>query len=286
MDEKENYDDEKISRLEEELLGEKKENRVNIDAVLEILKGKKRFVAAGVFLILLFFALPGVSHKPEETERKAVLEGFDYFAAVQEKEGESGKDTLTAEEVAEPEEEQAGQQEESAVSAVYYPTQSIMSAFPEDSLVQIGSKVYKLPVSVSDLEADGIHVDQVGAKIPKEDVILDQKDRSGIISIDGNRYNVDFMNTQPCSYHDLYVAGITDEGKSDALLYGFAGIHVGSSEALLPDTWTDFEINDLSALNYYCYGEKEEFGKAGVYAYIKTRGGVVVSLYIRDDRLE
>ncbi len=282
MDEKENYSYEEISRLEEELLGEKKENRVNINAVLKILKGKMRFVAAGVFLILLSFALPGVSHKPEETERKAVLEGFDYFAAVQEKEGESGKDTLKAEEVTEPEEEQA----ESAVSAVYYPTQSIMFAFPEDSLVQIGSKVYKLPVSVSVLEADGIHVDQVGAKIPKEDVMLDQMERSGIISIDGNRYIVDFMNKQPCSYHDLYVAGITDEGKNDALLYGFAGIHVGSSEALLPDTWTDFKINDISALNYYCYGEKEGFGKEGVYAYIKTRGGIVVSLYIRDDRLE
>lgn len=285
MEEMENYSDEEIGFIEQELLGAGAGTNINIAGLLRFFTENKKLLAAGAALVVLALMLPGLSRKPEETGPEKVLEGFDYFAAVQEKEG--GEDNLfIAGELTETTEEPVKQQEEKMVTAAYYPTQSIQSAFPEDSLVQIGSKVYQLPVAVSVLEADGIHVEQVGAKVPKEDVLLNQMERSGIISVDGNRYTVDFINKQPCSYHELYVAGILDEGKNDAVLYAFSGIHVGSSEALLPDNWTDFKINDLAALNYYCYGDKEELGKKGVYAYIKTRAGSIVSVYIRDDRLE
>lgn len=288
MEEMENYSDEEIGCIEQELLGAGEGTNTNIAGLLGLLKEKKKLLAAGAVLVVLALVLPGLPRQPETAGPEKVLEGFDYFAAVQDvQEKEGGEDNLIiAGELAETAEEPVEQQEEKIVTAAYYPTQSIQSAFPEDSLVQIGSKVYQLPVAVSVLEADGIRVEQVGAKVPKEDVLLDQMERSGIISIDGNRYTVDFINKQPCSYHELYVVGILDEGKNDAVLYGFSGIHVGSSEALLPDNWTDFKINDLAALNYYCYGKKEELGKKGVYVYIKARSGSVVSVYIRDDRLE
>lgn len=282
MEEMENYNDEEIGSIEKELLGAGEGTAPDMAGILAFFKGKKKLLAAGAVLILLSLMLPGISERSEETEPGKILEGFDYFAAVQEKEGGDDRLTIMAEEAEEP----VGQQEENGVTAAYYPLQSIQSAFPEDSLVQIGSKVYKLPVTVSALEADGVRVEQIGAKVPKEDVLLDHMERSGIISIDGNRYTVDFINSYPCSYHELYVVGILDEGINDAVLYGFSGIHVGSSEALLPDGWTDFKINDLAALNYYCYGEKAEMGKKGVYVYIKARAGSIVSLYIRDDRLE
>lgn len=185
-------------------------------------------------------------------------ENIEQHTAVTNSQGEPPADiTATTQQV----------QAEQEAGNKYYASPSIQSANPEDSLIQIGENIYKIPVNLRDLEAGGIHLITLGTKPPSEDVMLSPGKRDGYIQFGDERYRVKVSNGQECVYHDLTVVGITVENVSSASVYTFGGITIGSEEASIPASiTTTIETDFAKTHTFYYYGtltENSMFNKSG-----------------------
>lgn len=285
-----NWNEEDIGKLEEELLIETNKKDLSAKANKKIRKMLRRtpknvwkIAFALVVLIIgvaVFSTVLSGKNEPEEERGLEVLEGFNYL--VQKQEGASGANTMSEEDEAIAD---YGSSED--VTAGYFPTPSIQSAFPEDSLIQIGGMVYKLPVKVSDMEQSGIKLIVVGNKEPEEGYMFNPMERSGYISLDGNKYMVRLTNNQQCTYHDMYIMAVrVEEGSEDATgFYAFGGITLGTQESLLPSDYTEMKVNDFAAINTYVYGEIKGIDN-GTFTRIKTQGGRIIEIFVQNDEVK
>ncbi len=179
-------------------------------------------------------------------------------------------------------------QESEAINK-YYASPSIQSANPEDSLIQIAENIYKIPVSLKDLEADGIHLITLGSKPPSEDALLSPGKRDGYIQCGDERYRVKVYNGQESTYHDLTVIGITVENVESASVYLFGGITIGTQEASIPaSAATKIEIDYAKTHTFYYYGtltENSIFNKSGkcISIITSTKTGQVDKLEVYND---
>lgn len=189
-----------------------------------------------------------------------VMEGFSYLmeAQTESMEGEAAPDnTATNQSTAE------------TVSTAprtnnYYVSPSIVSAAPTDSLIQIGERVYKLPISVRTLEENGIALITLGSQPPAEDVILAPQMRNGCIQFGNYRYTVILKNGTDCTYHDLTVCSIQANEEGSAV-YVFSGVTIGSEEASIPQGADRIEQDFAKINTFYYWGSlnKELYNTSG-----------------------
>lgn len=141
----------------------------------------------------------------------------------------------------------------------YFASQAIQSAAPEDSLVQIGETIYKIPVSLRELEENGIHLITLGTAPPSEDVMLSPSQRNGYIQFEQERYRVKLYNGQECNYHDLQVVGLYAENMNSASIYIFGGLTIGSEEASIPQqAATLIEMDYAKTHTFHYFGKLTE----------------------------
>lgn len=194
----------------------------------------------GIFIIIIAVMIANLLTKPVTTkdDNTAALDGFDYLME------QGSKETG---------EESVSDATESNGQAGYFLSPNIKQATVSDSLVQIGEKVYKLPVSISEMEKDGISLIILGSQPPSEEAVLDPQMRNGYIQFGNYRFEVTLKNGEACNYHDLRVCGISSEEQGSSI-YVAKGITVGSEEASLPDAPDNISQDALNSTTYYTWG--------------------------------
>lgn len=176
-----------------------------------------------------------------DNETGSSIEGFTYLM-------EQGKDENTM----------APQiDEESQTMTSYYVNPTIRDSAASDSYIQIGEKAYKLPITLSQLEADGIVLITLGVQPPAEDVILNPQMRNGYLQFENKRFAVTLKNGIDCTYHDLKVVEISAE-ESGSPIYIMGGLTIGSEEAAIPQNADRIEQDALQTTTYYYWGAVED----------------------------
>lgn len=248
---------------------------------------------AVISLILLCNILSIVSQKPTlpqgNSEEAEIINGFDALAAEEQSNGQQvppqsaqmpleGTQEGAAQESAsniesgqnKPYTEQGNLVTESPTNAEtvkteepdlnkYFASPAIQTAFPEDSLIQIGESIYKIPVNLRELEANGINLITLGSAPPSEDVMLSPAQRDGYVQFGQERYRVKLSNGQECTYHDLQIVGINIENVKSASVYVFGGLTIGSEEASIPQqTATLIEMDFAKTHTFHYFGQLTE----------------------------
>ena len=197
-------------------------------------------VCLGIFIIIIAAMTVNLLTKPVTTkdDNTMALDGFNYLVEQGSKEtGDESASDIT----------------ESNGQSGYFLSPNIKQAAVTDSLVQIGEKVYKLPVSMSDMEKDGISLIILGSQPPSEDAVLDPQMRNGYIQFGNYRFEVTLKNGEACNYHDLRVCGISTEEQGSPM-YVAKGITIGSEEASLPDAPDNISQDAFNVTTYYTWG--------------------------------
>ena len=168
----------------------------------------------------------------------------------------------------------------------YFLSPAMSSAVPTDSLVQIGDKVFKLPVSLRELEESGVVLITLGQTPPGEEDILHPQMRNGTIQHENKRYRVTLKNGAECTYHDLTVCEITaqEEGSS---MYIFNGITIGTEEAFIPQGADRIEQDFAKINTFYYWGNlnKQLYNTTGrcTKVVVSNATGKVVEVSVFDD---
>lgn len=283
-----------------------KKTKENPKMALYIIGG----IAVTFIIFLLFFKIIGIlnsgssNNLPADSQQQPTpaLEGFNYLATEQ-REGLEEKGEVFSETAALPEEEvlyeenaaeqevvaqepAAAEESTQATITSYYPHPSITSALPQDSLVQIGDMVYKLPLSMRELEENGIVLVTLGSQPPSEDAMLYPQMRNGYIQYNNKRYFVTLKNGMECTYHDLQVCQIGSNDES-ADMYIFGEITIGSEEASIPQG-ADKITEDMMGVNtFYCWGtlDRQLYNTSGRYTEIvvNNQSGKVTEISVFND---
>lgn len=283
-----------LQMIEEELLGGaekgssmKNRGRKAADRIGPLNRAFYIKIAGAAVLVILLILLFGSFQNLLKTA--AMPEGqqdgaLDGFAAMVEQQETGMKDTglMEGENVIREEGDAAESKEgkNGDITASYHPSAAIQSAVQSDRLFQLGTEVYKLPVTVAEIENSGAVLSVLGRAVPEEDVLLSPMTRSGYITLDGANYQVELVNGESCSYRDLSVINIISE-ETQSGLYAFGGIHVGMEESLLPGDYSQIKVDDLTARTTYWYGSADGLGY-GDFVKISCKGGKVVWLQIAD----
>ena len=161
-------------------------------------------------------------------------------------------------------------------------------ASPQDSMIQIGSSAYKIPVELNKLEENGISLVMLGTQPPNDQDIFDAVSRDGFLQFEGQRYQFMLKYVRSCTFHELSLIAININEPSS--IYVFGGLTVGSEEAAIPaDLASKIETDaPFKVKTYYKFGEltKNDFtGKNGKQTVITTSNqtGKIESIEIFND---
>ena len=230
-------------------------------------------VCLGIFIIIIAAMTVNLLTKPvtAKDDNTMALDGFNYLVEQGSKEtGDESASDIT----------------ESNGQSGYFLSPSIKQAAVTDSLVQIGEKVYKLPVSMSDMEKDGISLIILGSQPPSEDAVLDPQMRNGYIQFGNYRFEVTLKNGEACNYHDLRVCGISTEEQGSPM-YVAKGITIGSEEASLPDAPDNISQDAFNVTTYYTWGSVTDtlYNMTGrrLYIAVDVGSGKVGKISVFDD---
>jgi hypothetical protein len=253
------YSKEDIRKIEEELLHTSYPDEGNYNykdsgalaekIVKKIRKRPTRYLllaVSGMLLIgiivlsvMISQVLRGTSGK--ETPQPVEMEGFDYLVE---------KDRME-------QDGQMGASQEDRGQTGYFVNPTIQSAALSDSNIQLGEKVYRLPIKVAELEQDGIMLVAIGTQPPNEADLLEPKMRNGYIQLGDWRFSVTLKNGVECTYKDLTVCEIIAEKKGSPV-YVAGGLTIGSEEAAVPQTADRIEQDAFGVSTFYSWGSIED----------------------------
>lgn len=219
-----------------------------------------------------------------EDQQQEAINGFDALVIENKQSQEKDADIIN------DDQQKSGSDSDDAEESnnPYYICPEMEVASPQDSMIQIGSSAYKIPVELNKLEENGISLVMLGTQPPNDQDILDAGTRDGYLQFEGQRYQVTLKNGTPCTYHELTVIAINIDEPSS--IYVFGGLTVGSEEAAIPaDLASKIETDaPFKVKTYYKFGEltKNDFtGKNGKQTVITTsnRTGKIESIEIFND---
>ncbi len=280
MSEKEN-----IAKMEKLVVGKPypKDKGSDIDTSAFVKKGAEKVIILSSLLLFvcalgsLIFSGSRIRDKDgsQKEGNAPVLEGFELLR------DQKGYDEAKTEEK---------DAEITGVQNAYFVTPQIENAYIIDSMVQLKNKTYKLPVSLSTLEEDGISLVVLGVQPPDESVVLEPNYRNGFIQVDAERYSVYLKNGADCMYHDLTVYGIYVDGESgDAgkAFYSASGLTIGSPEAAIAKDADKIEQDMTGEHTYYSFGTAEKVGMSEAYhgktTQYTTKDGIITAIWVLDD---
>ena len=217
-----------------------------------------------------------------EDQQQEAINGFDALVIENKQSQEKDADIINDDQQKSGSDSDDGAEES---NNPYYICPEMEVASPQDSMIQIGSSAYKIPV---ELEENGISLVMLGTQPPNDQDVLDAGTRDGYLQFEGQRYQVTLKNGAPCTYHELTVIAINIDEPSS--IYAFGGLTVGSEEAAIPaDLASKIETDaPFKVKTYYKFGEltKNDFTrKNGKQTVITTsnRTGKIESIEIFND---
>lgn len=235
-----------------------------------------------VIILILVISIINLLNSGENTQEEQVstIEGFDYLKETQTEKTADVSQQLTENTVTENATDTT-EMASTMASNKYFLSPSMKSALVTDSLFQLGEKVYKLPVSMRELEESGIALVTLGSQPPAEDAYLSAGLRDGYIQFGSERYQVSLKNGTDCTYHDLTVVSIQAETDPGCSFYAFGGLTMGSEEASIPQGADRIETDaPFNTHTFYYFGEltggyNEKSGRQTVVVTDNSTGKIV-----------
>ena len=116
-----------------------------------------------------------------EDQQQEAINGFDALVIENKQSQEKDADIIN------DDQQKSGSDSDGAEESnnPYYICPEMKAASPQDSMIQIGSSAYKIPVELNKLEENGISLVMLGTQPPNDQDILDAGTMDGYLQFEG-----------------------------------------------------------------------------------------------------